>query len=548
MWAIRSFRLLVIALSAGLLAPAIAGASNTMVTIAGTGSPGWSGDDGPASAATLNQPGGIAQLADGAILVADTVNNVIRRLSPAGIITRVAGNGSTNGFGDGGPALLASLNGPMDVAVAPDGVTFYIADYSGQRVRRVDPDGVITTVAGTGVAGYTADLVPAGSSRLYNPAGLGVAANGDLYIADSANNRVRRVLASGGLVSGASTIQTVAGTGIAGNSGDGGPATSAPINNPYDVLPLADGRVLFSEYYNNQVREVEASGVIRTAIATCDGGGKICGSGGPVARAGVYRPTALTADGAGGYLVADSNNARVVRVDSSGTVTTVIGNGTLCPDGRARCGDGGPAENASIQSVVRGLLVTADGTIYIADSLDNRVRARVPDPVQAGATGADGAAGGAGAAGGSGAAGGAGAAGAAGASGVDGLRGAVGATGVAGAVGVAGGRGGRGVRGAAGPKGPDGARTPLFVTFVTATIRRSTRRDVAVRLFVSAPARLGATVLRRGRVIRRIKITRARAGINTLALGRLRRGSYRLQITATAGPSISVDRASLTVR
>ncbi len=388
-----------VAVSVSLLTPAIAGAGNTMVTVAGSGNSGWFGDDGPAIAANLNQPGGLAQLADGSILVADTTNNMVRRISPSGTITRVAGTGSSGGTGDGGPAVLASLSSPMDVAVAPDGVTFYIADYSNQRIRRIDSSGVITTVAGTGAAGYTADLVPAGSSRLNNPSGLGVAVNGDLYIADSANHRVRRVLADGGLVGAANTIQTVAGTGAVGNSGDGGPATSALINNPFDVLPLADGRVLFSEFYNNQVREIVASGVIGTALGTCDGPGKICGGGGPVARAGVYRPTALASDRAGGYLVADSNNGRVVRVDGTGVVTTLIGNGTLCDNPRSRCGDGGPAESASLQSVVRGLLAGADGTIYVADTLDNRVRARVPDPVQVGAAGPAGTAGTAGAAG-----------------------------------------------------------------------------------------------------------------------------------------------------
>lgn len=520
-----------LAVLAGAAAPSQAAAepSNTMVTFAGTGAAANFGDNGPATAAYMSGPHGLAQLADGAILFADTNNNTIRKISPSGIITRVAGTGGAGGSGDGGLAVLAALNAPFDIAVAPDGVTFYIADQQNHRVRRVDASGVITTVAGTGLAGYTADLVSANSSRLYNPSGLGVAANGDLYIADTTNHRVRRVLASGGLVSGASTIQTVAGNGANGFAGDLGPATSAALNSPYDVLPMPNGSFLIADYTNSRIREVDVSGVIRTVVGACGASTSLCGDRGPAnaTGAGVVNPLSVSADGAGGYLIADSANFRVRRVDAAGVITTVIGNGINC-GGVGICGDGGPAETASI-TTPHSALATADGTIYVADN-GHRIRARVLDPVQVG---------------GAGGAGGAGAAGATGAAGGAGAQGAAGATGAAG---LAGGSGAQGAAGAAGAKGAKGLAVPLFAALVEDSMSFSARSRASVRLFVSAVAAVDARVLRNGRLVKRVKVAKSRAGVNTLRLGRLRRGSYRFQVTATTSTSISIDRASLRVR
>ena len=155
MWMFRALGVPVFAVLLWLaLVPVVSAApSNTMVTVAGVGTAGSSGDGGPATAAYLNAPRGIAQLADGSILIADLTNHKIRKLSTSGIITTVAGNGVAGASGDGGQATLAQLNGPWDVAVAPDGVTYYISEYYGHRIRRVDASGVITKVAGTGVAG-----------------------------------------------------------------------------------------------------------------------------------------------------------------------------------------------------------------------------------------------------------------------------------------------------------------------------------------------------------------------------------------------------------
>jgi glucose/arabinose dehydrogenase len=193
------------------------GASGRIKTIAGTGVPGYSGDGGPGELAQLSGPSGLAAMADGSVLIADLSNNRIRRVAPDGTISTFAGNGTAGFAGDGGPATTAQLRFPDAVAVARDG-SVLIADRGNERVRRVSPGGTITTVAGDGTAGFTGDGGPAAAAELNGPVGVAVAPDGGVLIADSENQRVRRVSPDG-------TITTVAGTGTLGYSGDGGPAT-----------------------------------------------------------------------------------------------------------------------------------------------------------------------------------------------------------------------------------------------------------------------------------------------------------------------------------
>ncbi len=197
-----------------LAAPSVALAGNTIVTVAGTGTAGVTGDGGQAVLATLNTPRGIAELGDGSYLIADTTNNRIRKVSTTGVITTVVGTGVAGSAGDGLAATLATLSSPRDVAVAPDGVTYYIADGAGNRIRAVDSAGVITRVAGTGTASSTGDGAAATSATINSPSGLSVDSAGNLYIAETTGNRIRRIAAdSGTLVTGAGNITTVAGTG-----------------------------------------------------------------------------------------------------------------------------------------------------------------------------------------------------------------------------------------------------------------------------------------------------------------------------------------------
>ena len=225
-----------------------------IIRVAGTvGTAGSAGDDGPATDAQLNFPFGVAVTADGGFLIGDTLNNVVRKVSADGVITRVAGTGTAGSAGDGGPATDAQLNGPIAVAVTADG-GFLIADSNNNVVRRVSADGVITRVAGTtGTAGSAGDDGPATDAQLNGPIGVAVTADGGFLIADQNNSVVRKVSTDG-------VITRVAGTtGTAGSAGDDGPATDAQLDTPTAVAVTADGGFLIADFINNKVRKVSAA-------------------------------------------------------------------------------------------------------------------------------------------------------------------------------------------------------------------------------------------------------------------------------------------------
>jgi hypothetical protein len=231
-----------------------------VATVAGTGVKGFSGDGGPATSARLNTPHAVAPLPDGGFLIDDTNSYRIRRVWPDGRITTVAGTGVKGFSGDGGPATAARISAPRGMCATPDG-GYLIADSDNQRVRRVSPDGTITTVAGTGVKGFSGDGGPATSARLNLPFGVAALPGGGFLIAEPESSRIRRVSPGG-------TITTVAGTGVRGFSGDGGPATSARLDGPHNVEPLPDGGFLIADNQNHRVREVSAEGNIRTVAGT----------------------------------------------------------------------------------------------------------------------------------------------------------------------------------------------------------------------------------------------------------------------------------------
>lgn len=251
------------------------GPSESITTIAGTGHSGppfyvggFSGDGGPATQAELNVPSGVATAQNGTLYIADSLNHRIRKVDPSGVISTVAGSGETGFFGggfggDGGAATEALLHSPSDVALGQDG-SLFIADQDNHRIRKVDLEGVITTVAGTGEAGFGGDGGQATEAELDEPAGIAADAAGNLYIADLGNNRVRKVDASSGI------ITTVAGTGEAGFSGDGGPATEADLDRPNEVL-IEDGTMYVAAVGNGRVRKVDTEGTITTLA----GGGDI---------------------------------------------------------------------------------------------------------------------------------------------------------------------------------------------------------------------------------------------------------------------------------
>jgi hypothetical protein len=226
-------------------------AAGTITRVAGTGTVGDTGDDGPATDAELTSPAGLAVTPDGGFLITDPGAHVVRKVSAGGTITRVAGTGASGNSGDDGPAIDAQLNGPVGIAATDDG-GFLAADASTQVVRRVSAAGTITRVAGTGTAGNSGDDGPATDAELSTPGGLAVTADGGFIVADFANNLVRQVSAAG-------IITRIAGTGTAGNSGDDGPATDAELSGPVWVALTADGGLLITDAVNHEVRRVALS-------------------------------------------------------------------------------------------------------------------------------------------------------------------------------------------------------------------------------------------------------------------------------------------------
>jgi len=212
---------------------------------------GYAGDGGPALDALLDTPSGVAVGASGfPIYIADTANDCIRRVDANGIIETIAGNGMPGYAGDGGPATNALLNGPFRVRLDAASGDLYIADTGNHCVRRIDVTGVITTVAGTGTAGFAGDGGPATQAELNSPYDARLGADGRLYIADTYNNRIRRVDEAG-------VITTLAGTGTPGFSGNGGPAKEAQLSHPFAVVLDRDGNLLVADTYNSVIRRVE---------------------------------------------------------------------------------------------------------------------------------------------------------------------------------------------------------------------------------------------------------------------------------------------------
>ena len=279
--------------------------SGQITTVAGTGMDGYSGDGGPATSAQLSWPIDIEPTADGGFLIADLGNKRVRRVSPAGIITTVAGTGQGGSQGDGGPAISARLGSPTGVAVTADG-GFLVADANAQRVRRVSPDGTITRVAGTGSAGSAGDGGPAVAAQLNVPVGVAALPDGGFLVAEYEGQRVRRVSAAG-------VITRVAGTGSAGFSGDGGPATAAALNKPVGVSATFDGGFLIGDSLNGRVRKVSADGTIATVAGTGVRG--YAGDGGPAVLAQLRSPAAAVETTSGAILIADNEDNRVRLVE-----------------------------------------------------------------------------------------------------------------------------------------------------------------------------------------------------------------------------------------
>jgi len=332
-------------------------ATGIVTTVAGGG---LGGDGGPATSASLVGPFGVAIDMSGDLFIADALDNRLRRVDGAtGIITTVAGSGSVGYSGDGGPATSASFNSPSGVAV--DGLgNLFIADLNNQRIRYVSvTSGTVTTLAGGGTGG---DGGYASEAFLLWPEGVTVDAQGDVFIAEPFTQRIRKVVAATGI------ITTVAGNGTAGFSGDGGPATSASMTYPYGVAADTSGNLLIADWGNVRVRRLDAeTGIIETVAG--NGAGGFSGDGGPAVWASLLSPIAVSSDDAGNYFIAEDYNQRIRKVDSAtGIITTVAGTGTA-----GFSGDGGAAISASFNNP-RGVAVDGSGNFFIADWGNFRIR------------------------------------------------------------------------------------------------------------------------------------------------------------------------------
>lgn len=336
------------------------GAGGVIRTVAGSNQRGYSGDGGSATSAAFDQPRAAAVGPDGSVYIADTFNHRVRRVDPRGAVSTLVGTGQAAYSGDDGPAGAATLHWPHGVAVDPSGAGLYIADSANHRVRRVDlASGLISTVAGGATAGAAGDGGPAVAAQLEDPKAVWAAPSGDLYIADSGNERVRRVDRSG-------TISTIAGTGVPGYSGDGGPALAAQFDGPRGVAGDSAGNLYVADDNNNRVRRIDPSGVVTTVAGT--GAADFSGDGGPARSAQLNHPRGVAVDGRGNLFIADSMNARIRMVDPAGVISTVAGCGR-----HGFGGDGGPATVARMFEP-RGVAVGPAGHLFVADTYNDRIR------------------------------------------------------------------------------------------------------------------------------------------------------------------------------
>ena len=330
-------------------------ALGTITTVAGTGHPGFGGDGGPARAAMLYQPEGIAFLRDGSFYIGDTLNGRVRRVDGrTGVITTVAGDGSIGVSPSGTPALRTSFLRIARVAVDPND-DLWIADSPAHTIQRLDRrDGTLRVMAGTGEEGFSGDGGPAAASRLSYPEGLAFDPAGNLYFADLGNHRVRRIDRRTRI------IETIGGTGERGFSGDGGSARAARFWSPGRIAVDRRGLVYVADILNARIRKIELDGTVRTVA-----GSGTLGDGGPARAALLAIPgDVIWRDGA--LFVAEFGNRRVRRIDLvAGTITTVAGGGMASENGA-------PAIGFDIK-LPEAVASDERGNLYIADSLGHSV-------------------------------------------------------------------------------------------------------------------------------------------------------------------------------
>ena len=330
-------------------------------TVAGTGVQGFNGDGGPALAAQLDNPFGVTRGPDGCLWFCEYTGQRIRKIHPDGHIETVAGTGQKGYSGDNGPARLATFNLPHEIRFDSDG-NLYVVDMANHAVRRIDKTtGIIQTIAGTGAPGYSGDGGPAASAQLKQPHSIQFGPTGDLYICDIGNHVIRRIDRTG-------LISTFAGTGKPGPTPDGAPISGTPLNGPRSIDFDAAGHLWLATREGNQVFEFDlATGIIRHRAGTGKKG--FTGNGGPARESTLSGPKGIAVAPNGNVYLADTESHSVRMIDiKTGTLELVAGTGEK-GDGP----DGAPLNCRMAR--LHGIWVDRDGTVYIGDSETHRIRA-----------------------------------------------------------------------------------------------------------------------------------------------------------------------------
>ena len=316
-----------------------------VTTLAGSGTAGFA--DGTGSTAQFNGPYGMAVDSSGTVYVADLYNNHIRKITPAGVVTTLAGSG-TAGFADG-TGSAAQFDSPFGVAVDSSG-TVYVGDAKNHRIRKITPTGVVTTLAGSGTAGFADGT--GSSAQFYFPAGVAVDSSGMVYVADSNNDRIRKITPAG-------VVTTLAGSGVAGFAD--GTGSAAQFNSPYGVVVDSAGTVYAADTYNQRIRKITSAGAVTTLA-----GGTAGSADGTGSAAQFNSPYGVAVDSSGTVYVGDLGNQRIRKITSAGVVTTLAGSGV------AGFADG--TGSAAKFYWPEGVAVDSSGTVYVGDTYNNRIR------------------------------------------------------------------------------------------------------------------------------------------------------------------------------
>ncbi len=338
-------------------------------TIAGVDTAGYSGDCGPATAATLSNPTNVAVSKNGIVYFTDGGNARVRKIDSLGVISTIAGNGTAGFSGDGGAATAAQLNLPYGIAVDDTG-NVYISDFNNYNIRKVNTSGIISTIAGNGSYIYGGDGGPATAAG-FSPASIAISKKGEIYIADAGNLRIRKIDTLG-------IMSTIGGNGSSpfAGSGDGGLATDAPIGDPYGVAVDKYGNVYIACRAIHNVRKIDTAGIISIFAGVDSTGstpGGFAGDGGLAVNASLCAPTAVAVDSSGNVYICDQLNHRVRKVDNAGIINTIAGYGATGAITINFNGFYGLSDTTELNRPV-GVAVNEHGVIYVCDYLNELVR------------------------------------------------------------------------------------------------------------------------------------------------------------------------------